>query len=678
MTASRVPPPAWLGRAFQEVQRRRHLVLHGNVDDLVLWEDGSYRPTAEAVAHFLAAMGFSGVAGYDLAGGLTRSEGGNEALVLRLMAVPSPDGAPAAAGVPSGSGAPSGSGPTSPGTPDGVPGEVAAAPLPGHGAPGGTYPERTAGMSAAGQRLQERLRTARAAGPRTVDDLLPAAHRLLTQTEAACALVINSADLLFGSALPSGEEIRLHMSYLRRILVEATTAPGALEPLRNTVVLIAKDLSALPSWVHLGNPHVAVIALEPPSLPERTFFLRGKLPEFHGYEALSSGEVDRACATLANITDGMTMVDMASLVATSRVTGTGIDVPRRLVARHRFGLRASPWEQLGRDRIASAMSALSARVMGQDPAVRAVVDVLVNARVGLDFATDGEASSGPRGVFFFVGPTGVGKTEMAKAIADLVFEDEAALARFDMSEFSQEHASERLTGAPPGFVGHEQGGALTNRVLERPFSVVLFDEIEKAHPKIFDKFLQILDDGRLTDGQGRTAYFSQTVVIFTSNIGAEDLRASMLASNQPPAYRLVEEHFRRSVQNLLTTGLRRPEMLGRLGNGIVVFDVLREPVISGIVGKFLDKLAASAAARSLDIVFDRTSIARAVTEEVIRDGAALGARQIRSPLLEQWVRIPLNRWVFENEPEPGARVWVHAGPGSPPFVVERLPEGVTA
>src|SRR5262249_41854574 len=158
-------------------------------------------------------------------------------------------------------------------------------------------------------------------------------------------------------------------------------------------------------------------------------------------------------------------------------------------------------------------------------------------------------------------------------------------------------AGERLTGAPPGYIGHEAGGVLTNWMAERPFSVVLFDEIEKAHPKIFDKFLQIIDDGRLTDGQGRTVYFSHSVVIFTSNLGAgtlHELYQGRGPSAPPPGYDLVDAHFRAAVADHLTRAIGRPELLGRLGNGIVVFDILREAVVARIAAKFLDQLAASA------------------------------------------------------------------------------------
>jgi ATP-dependent Clp protease ATP-binding subunit ClpA len=218
---------------------------------------------------------------------------------------------------------------------------------------------------------------------------------------------------------------------------------------------------------------------------------------------------------------------------------------------------------------------------------------------------------------------------------------------------------------------------LTNWVRERPFSVILFDEIEKAHPKTFDKFLQIIDDGRLTDGQGRTTYFAQTIVIFTSNIGASEMREEVarFGPESPPTYAFVEKHFKEAVSHYMTHELRRPELLGRLGSGVIVFDILRQPVVEGIVGKLLGQLKASAAARGVDVVFDRRAIAREVVAALNEAGAELGARQIRSQL-ELWVRVPLSRWLVSNIPQPGQRIWIHGTVDSPPFTVGLYPGDV--
>ena len=185
-----------------------------------------------------------------------------------------------------------------------------------------------------------------------------------------------------------------------------------------------------------------------------------------------------------------------------------------------MGILDSPWGKPAlRQRLGDARETLGRRLRGQDEAVERSLDIVVRSVMGLSGAQASEQPSKPRGVLFFAGPTGVGKTELAKALTELIFGDERAYIRFDMSEFAAEHAAERLTGAPPGYLGHDAGGELTNAVRKQPFSLILFDEIEKAHPRVMDKFLQILDDGRLTDGSGSTVYFSEAVIVFTSNLG---------------------------------------------------------------------------------------------------------------------------------------------------------------
>ncbi|GAA4451202.1 AAA family ATPase [Phytohabitans houttuyneae] len=645
------PPPAapWLVRAFHELRRQRHLVLHGNIEDLVRWDD-RYLPFGTALSEFLHVVGFAAVARYSLVDGLTYPEDSSREFVERQLNPP--EEAPAPVPEPAAALAPS---------PDG-------------------RSARQERLASSAQALQQELLAARHATPRTAEDTLAAAHRLMVQREAPCAFVLDSADLVIGSTAQVSVDHIAHVAHVRRLLSEAVEVPGAQGVLRNTVVFVVRDLASLPPWIHRDNPMVAAVLADRPGIAERKVFLTERLPRYYRAAEVPPDRLDTLAANLATLTEGMSVRELIALEATSHVARLEPAAARRLVARHRFGLREDPWEQLDIAKVREADKVLSRRVIGQPAAVRAVCDVLVNARGGLDFVAEGDQSgTRPKGVFFFVGPTGVGKTELAKALAEVVFGDEAALRRFDMSEFSQEHASERLTGAPPGYVGHEQGGVLTNWVLERPFSVILFDEIEKASRKIFDKFLQIIDDGRLTDGQGRTAHFSHSIVVFTSNLGAGTLRQRISGSAMP--YEAITDHFNRAVTDFFTTELGRPELLGRLGSGVVVFDILREEVIKEIIGKFLDQLAGSARARGWEIVFDRAAIDRAVIEEIMRDGAALGARQIRSPLLERWVRVPVNRWVLEHSPPPGTRLWVRRSTGASPFTVQVFPnmaEGATA
>ena len=166
-------------------------------------------------------------------------------------------------------------------------------------------------------------------------------------------------------------------------------------------------------------------------------------------------------------------------------------------------------------------------MIGQDEAVRAVADAVRRARAGL------QDPNRPIGSFLFLGPTGVGKTELTKAIAEFLFDDDQAMVRIDMSEFMEKHAVSRLIGAPPGYVGYDEGGVLTEAVRRRPYQVILFDEVEKAHPDVFNVLLQVLDDGRLTDGQGRTVDFKNTLIVLTSNLGSAHLAAASRTASLP-------------------------------------------------------------------------------------------------------------------------------------------------
>jgi ATP-dependent Clp protease ATP-binding subunit ClpB len=234
-------------------------------------------------------------------------------------------------------------------------------------------------------------------------------------------------------------------------------------------------------------------------------------------------------------------------------------------------------------RLIKMEDALRKRVIGQDEALRAVSDTIRRARAGIQDA------SRPLGSFIFLGPTGVGKTELARALAEFLFDTEKAMIRLDMSEYMEKHTVSRLIGAPPGYVGYDEGGQLTEAVKRRPYALVLLDEIEKAHPDVFNVLLQILDDGRLTDGQGRTIDFKNTIIIMTSNLGSAILkdRAKDWAAAEAEVKALLENQF-------------RPEFLNRIDE-IVVFKPLSKDVITGIVDLQLDLLRKRLADRKIAI-----------------------------------------------------------------------------
>jgi len=228
---------------------------------------------------------------------------------------------------------------------------------------------------------------------------------------------------------------------------------------------------------------------------------------------------------------------------------------------------------------------LSARVVRQDDAIDKVARAVRRARSGL------QDPDRPVGSFIFLGPTGVGKTELVRALAEFLFNDETAMVRIDMSEFMEKHAVARLVGAPPGYVGYDEGGYLTEAVRRRPYSVVLFDEVEKAHPDVFNILLQVLDDGRLTDGQGRTVDFTNTILVMTSNLGSREILSESTGEEiEAQVMAQVRAHF-------------RPEFLNRVDD-IVIFNHLRKEDIEVIVGIQLDRLAQRLATQEIEVVID--------------------------------------------------------------------------
>jgi ATP-dependent Clp protease ATP-binding subunit ClpC len=290
---------------------------------------------------------------------------------------------------------------------------------------------------------------------------------------------------------------------------------------------------------------------------------------------------------------------------------------------------------------------LHGRIIGQDRAIEAVSDAIRRARSGL------KDPKRPIGSFIFLGPTGVGKTELARALAAYMFDDEDAMVRIDMSEYGERHTVSRMIGSPPGYVGYDDAGGLTESVRRRPYSVVLFDEIEKAHPEVLNVLLQVMEDGRLTDGHGRTVDFRNTVIIMTSNLGtAQDTRATFGFGSERPSTEAERDRLHKNVEKALQ-GFFRPEFLNRVDE-IIVFEPLTETELRQIVDIMLNEVQGRLAERQVVLTLTDAAKDALVTEGYDR---VFGARPLRRTV-ERRIENALSKRILGGEFHEGDHIEV--------------------
>ncbi len=438
-------------------------------------------------------------------------------------------------------------------------------------------------------------------------------------------------------------------------------APGDPRPLYNPIIWVVNNERDLPLWLTAGNDDIRKIAVPLPDFGARQTAAEWLAGVLTGYRETTPDEQRTVQKRLAEQTQGMTLRSMMAIARLAKRMDTPLADIDEAVRCYRVGVYDNPCrEKHLRTRLVGATDSIGSRVRGQREAIQRSVDILVRAVLGLSGAHAGVNASRPRGVLFFAGPTGVGKTQLAKELTQQVFGDEKAYTRFDMSEFSAEHAADRLIGAPPGYVGFDAGGELTNAVRQRPFSLLLFDEVERAHPRILDKFLQILDDGRLTDASGSTVYFTETVLVFTSNLGISPeeyaLQAAGRAGGEPLTRQELEQRVRTAVEHHFVSVLNRPELLNRLGDNIVVFnfvdDEAAEEIFNVLLGHVAQRLHKE---HRMEL-----TIADPVRKELLRGATgnlSMGGRGIGSYIESAFVN-PLARELFSREHLHGQRIHV--------------------
>lgn len=402
------------------------------------------------------------------------------------------------------------------------------------------------------------------------------------------AIVLNLANTLCRSATnPSETEVE-NFSRLLLASQELVQAPSVKDgsPLNNHLFLIVDKVSDIPTWFYLNNPYVRTLNIPTPEKEARLALIKTRINCIQSVELLNTDEVERIEAEFSELTDGLSILELHGIISLCDQRGFTVNQLRQAIKLFRFGEVQSHWDKIEKRKITNIVEYLSAHVKGQKEAIKKASDVITRAVCGLT-GIQGGSSTRPRGILFFAGPTGTGKTELAKKIAELVFGDESFLTRFDMSEYQQPHSDQKLLGAPPGYVGYSEGGQLTNAIKRKPFSVLLFDEIEKAHPSILDKFLQILEDGRITDSAGETAYLSECLIIFTSNLGVvhEDVLTHEKIQTITPemSYSEIEEALLSAIKTYFKYTIQRPELLNRIGDNFVVFDFIRQEAAQQIL-----------------------------------------------------------------------------------------------
>ncbi len=355
----------------------------------------------------------------------------------------------------------------------------------------------------------------------------------------------------------------------------------------------------------------------------------GDMPELEKKLSTARQELAAIPPTDRLLREEVTPDDIASVVA----RWTGIPVERLMESES--------------SKLTKLEDSIGRQVIGQDRAVAAVASAIRRSRAGLS------DTNRPIGSFLFLGPTGVGKTEVARSLCRELFDDEHAMIRIDMSEYMERHAVARLIGSPPGYVGYDQGGQLTEAVRRRPYSVVLFDEIEKAHPDVFNVLLQVLDDGRLTDGQGRTIDFSNTIIIMTSNVGSQmimDFSGSDLSVLDNKMLEVLRQHF-------------RPEFLNRIDD-IVIFDRIHEQAMRAIVDVQLERVARQVKdSRDITLTFDES-----IRDMLARDGydPSFGARPLKR-LVQKRILDPLALELIDGRIREGMTVVARAADGRVTF-----------